>query len=47
MKLSNIHTNLWQAGRTISASVGYCFNANINVQDKPRPLPGQHDADSR
>ena len=40
MQHSNIHTNLWQAGRIQATSIGYCFSTINNVQDKPRFKPG-------
>ena len=40
MQHGNIHTNLWQAGRSQATSIGYCFSTINNVQDKPRFKPG-------
>jgi len=45
MQYSNIHTNLWQAGRTQATSIGYCFSTINNVQDKPRFKPGEYDTE--
>ena len=45
MKQTLLHNNQWQAERTNTLAIGYCFSS-INVDQKGKPYkPGQSDTD--
>ena len=46
MKTNMLHTSQWQAERTSTLALGYCFSSiNVDQKGNPSTNPGQCDTD--